>query len=60
MSGSTSASFKCNEDSEASCKVLDQQGAVCGETDSLGILEQFQRIYADRLKRLDGDSEVRL
>ena len=61
MSGSTSASFKSREpykDTEVACKVTDQHGSVCGETESLGILEQFQRVYADRLKRLDGDSEV--
>lgn len=61
MSGSvpTSVHFPDSKGvNEASCKVTDPNGAICGETESLRILEQFQRVYAERLKRLDGDNEL--
>lgn len=61
MSGNTSTSAHSklsNEGEETQCRVTDPNGTLCGESESLGILEQFQRLYAERLKRLDGDSEL--
>ncbi|XP_034237249.1 intracellular protein transport protein USO1-like isoform X7 [Thrips palmi] len=60
MSGYTAGSIQTNdlnEGDKASCN-NGSNGTVCGESESLGILEQFQRLYAERLKRLDGDSEL--
>lgn len=60
MSGFTAGSTQAknpNKGDKLPCND-DPNGAVCGDSESLGILEQFQRLYAERLKRLDGDSEV--
>lgn len=61
MSGSTCTGGQPKDLKEGGgegCKVSNPNGSLCGETESLGILEQFQKLYAERLKRLDGDSEV--
>lgn len=60
MSGFTTGGIQTkdlDEVDEALCN-NDCNGTVSGGSESLGILEQFQRLYAERLKRLDGDSEL--
>jgi len=46
-------------DASTGCVARDDTGAVCGETLSFEILKLFNELYADRLKRVEGDSEVR-
>lgn len=59
MSGYTASTIQTKDLNKGDGTLCnDSNGTVCGESESLGILEQFQRLYAERLKRLDGDSEV--
>lgn len=43
---------------DRSCKAVDRStGELCGETESLSILHEFQKLYEDRIQRIDRELE---